>query len=136
MPNRYSFVPVWYRPSNVHCALGLSVPNIIFANSCYFKQYKSIVCFFFSFIALWLVQYVSGGSAQTQQVWCPETCCILVCPIQATKNMHNMSPKCFCNHPSFFEKDMDLIIHRWEKQEVGNTFVLPAVTTMCTYNEC
>jgi hypothetical protein len=58
----------------------------------------------------------------------------LVCPIQATKNMHNMSPKCLCNHPSFFEKEMDLIIHRQEKQEAGNTFVLPAVTTMCTYN--
>jgi len=85
---------------------------------------------------------VSGGSAQTQLggaqkhvASCYAGFGACICPIQATKNMHNMSLKCLCNHPSFFEKEMDLIIHRQEKQEAANTFVLPAaVTTICTYN--
>jgi hypothetical protein len=83
---------------------------------------------------------VSGGSAQTQLggaqkhvASCYAGFGACICPIQATKNMHNMSLKWLCNHPSFFEKEMDLIIHRQEKQEAANTFVLPAAVTQCAH---
>jgi hypothetical protein len=119
-------------------------PTLCVQIVCYCKQYKSILSasFFHSF-ALWLVQYVSGGSAQTQLggaqkkhvASCYAAFWGLYAQYKPPKTCITWVQSVFCDHPSFFfEKEMDLIIHIQEKQEVGNAFVLPAITKMCTYN--
>lgn len=68
-------------------------------NSCYCRQYTSIVCFFFSLSTFGLIYLFF----QKNKWWCPYTLWILLCRFWALKwtymyykpkTSHNMDPKC------------------------------------------